>query len=136
MQTHQLDCLIFISANCPIFPSIGDQSSCQLGMLKSHGAELFQRAHPMGYKNVRRWSYSGTSRHLPTFFLAIKPNMANRFAEESVNLPWWVYISWHHDLPTFFLGNQAQCSQLICRGKSSFGMVGLYFTALMKLTPM
>ena len=27
----------------------------------------------MGYKNVRRWSYSGTNGHLPTFFLQSNP---------------------------------------------------------------
>jgi len=74
-----------------------------LGMLKSRGAEPFQRAHPMGYKNVRRWSYSGLASTYQLFFLAIKPNAANRSAGESLNLPWWVYISRHHDLPTFFL---------------------------------
>src|SRR5260221_13297744 len=73
-----------------------------LGMLKSRGAEPFQRAHPMGLKIVRRWSYSGTSRHLPTFFFATKPNTTNRSAGVSFNLPWWVYISRRHDLPTFF----------------------------------
>ena len=72
-------------------------------MLKSRGAEPFQRAHPMGYKNVRRWSYSGLASTYQLFFLAIKPNAANRSAGESLNLPWWVYISWRHDLPTFFL---------------------------------
>ena len=92
-----------IPANCPIFPSIGDWSSCWLGMLKSRGAEPFQRAHPMGYKNVRRWSYSELASTYQLLFLAIKPNAANRSAGESLNLPWWVYISRHHDLPTFFL---------------------------------
>jgi hypothetical protein len=124
VQTHQLDCFLFIvPANCPIFPSI------------EYGAEPFQRACQMGYKNVRR-RYSGTNGYLLTFFLAIKSKAANRSVTETmlISLGWFTFQGCH-DLLILFLCNQAQCGQPICTAKTSFALVSLCFTVPMNPTP-